>query len=141
MFEALYAEMCAAALDATVAVMDDCTLEELVSVAVKQVMHNVVAEVGGKYLAHLGVVDDEARGGQRLICPAYQLIPECDKILFETVLKLYLIGLAALVPPRVLVCAEQVQKQLSSFRTRAHRCWQTNSYPGSRYSKCSSPKT
>jgi len=60
LLKSLDAEVCAAALYATVRVVYEGALVQLVGVVVIEMVHYPVAELGGEHLAALGVGDDEA---------------------------------------------------------------------------------
>ena len=110
--EPSYAVVRASAFDTAVAVLDEGALEQLVRVVEIKMMHNAVAEMGGKHLAPLGVGDDKAFGGQRLVGAVPQGIAQRFEILFEMKLETMLIGLVAFVAASVKVGRVEVFKQL-----------------------------
>ena len=58
LFQAVYAVVRAAPLDAGIAVLDEGPFQQLVRIIIIKVVHDAVAEVGGKHLALLRVGDE-----------------------------------------------------------------------------------
>ena len=111
LFKSSYAIMRAASLDAAVAVVDESAFIHLMRVVVIKVMHDAVAEVGGKHLTLFGVGDDKTGRGQRLISAVPQRITQRFKVFFQMRLKMKLIGLVALMAAGIIISLTQVGKK------------------------------
>ena len=68
--------VCAALLDATVGVSNECALQHFMDIVVIKVVHDAVAELSGKDLPPLGVGDDKASGRARRVCSVPKFIAE-----------------------------------------------------------------
>lgn len=114
--------VCPASFQAGIAVADELRLQKPVEIVVEQMMHHPVPERSRQDLAHLGVVDDEARTGAAAVAPGQDLIAQRHQFALAVPLEAHLVLLAAFVPPSVLIGDILVQQQLlrrSGKRERA----------------------
>ena len=110
-FEPPDAVMRTTSLDTTVAVVNESALIDLMRVIVIEMMHDAVAEVGGKHLSLLGVGDDEATGGFGFIRPVEKLITQLNKILSQISFKSLLVWFVALMAAGIIISLTQVGKK------------------------------
>ena len=73
---------------ATVAVVDEQPLEKRVEAADNVVVHDAVAEVGGKHLAQLGPTHDEGDARRNAVTSLVDVVAQLHKVMFVIQLKL-----------------------------------------------------
>jgi len=101
----------ATAGDAGAGIGDEAGLEARADLAVEQVVHDAVAELGGPYFAHLGPGDDKADRGAGPIGAGLQLVVQRGEVVFELLFEGQRAGAVAFGAAAVEVGFDQVAER------------------------------
>ena len=102
------AEVRAASSDATVTVLYESTLENLMCIVEVEMMYDAVTEMGSEHLEAFGVGDDETLRRQWLIGTSPQFLAQRIEVTIEMCLKTPLVWLVALIAAGIEIGLEQV---------------------------------
>lgn len=101
-----------ASFDAGITVCDEPRLKERRDVIVQKMVDHPVAELSGKNLPHLRVVDNETSGRTGMIRPVQDGVPQTDQLALQIPFKSQLIIFTPLMLSGILVRPEEVKQQL-----------------------------
>jgi len=103
MLQTVYAIVGPPVAYAAIGVGYEGALQHLMGVVEIEMVNDTVAEIGGKHLAPLRLVDDKTGGGLRFVTPLPQFVAKCSKVGLSITLKPLLIRFLPLVPTGIIV--------------------------------------